>query len=103
MLPPLPPLRRPSLANTKQKQAKQLMVTKESFAVATKDGSPRVITPDTPLWSNDPIVKKYPDSFEPLEDQVARRAPVVHTATSVPGEVRAADPVELVVVGDEYE
>ena len=102
MLPPLPPLtRRPSLANTKKQ--KQLMVTKESFAVASKDGIPRVITPDTPLWSNDPIVKKYPDSFEPLEDQVARRGPVVHTATSVPGEVRAADPVELVVVGDEYE
>ncbi len=80
------------MANTKQKQPKQLMVTKESFAVATKNGIPRVITPDTPLWSDDPIVKKHRDSFEPLADQVARRAPVVHTATAVPGEVRAADP-----------
>jgi hypothetical protein len=79
------------LADKKQKQPKQLMVTLEPFAVATKDGIPRVITPDTPLWSNDPIVKKYPKSFEPLADQVARGAPVVHTATAVPGEVRAAE------------
>ncbi len=87
------------MANTKQKQSKQLMVTKEPFAVASKNGIPRVITSETPLWSNDPIVKKYPDSFEPLADQVARGTPVVHTATSVPGEVRAAelpdDPAEF--------
>ena len=79
----------------KPKQPKQLMVAVESFAVATKDGIPRVITPDTPLYENDPIVKKYWDRFEPLADQVARRAPVVHTATAVPGEVRADDPAEF--------
>ncbi len=79
------------MANTKQKQPKQLVVATESFAVATKDGIPRVVTPDTPLYDNDPIVKKYRDRFEPLADQVARRAPVVHTATSIPGEVRAAE------------
>ncbi len=80
------------MANTKQKQSKQLMVTKEPFAVASKNGIPRVITDQTPLWSNDPIVKKYPDSFEPLANQVERGTPVVHTATSVPGAERAADP-----------
>ena len=81
------------MANTKQKQKqpKQLMVAVESFAVATKDGIPRVVTPDTPLYENDPIVKKYWDRFEPLADQVARRAPVVHVATAAPGEKRAAD------------
>ena len=79
------------MADTKQKKQKQLVVAVESFAVATKDGIPRVITPDTPLYDNDPIVKKYRDRFEPLVDQVARRAPVVHTATAVPGEARAAE------------
>ncbi len=79
------------MANTKQKQSKQLMAVKEAFAVMSKDGTPRMITDETPLWSNDPIVKKYPDLFEPLADQVARRVPVVHTATAVPGEVRAAE------------
>ncbi len=96
------------MANTKQKQQKQLMVATESFAVATKGGIPRVITPDTPLYDNDPIVKKYKNRFEPLVDQVARRAPVVHVATAAPGEARAADSpddpaVSLVELGDEYE
>ena len=74
-----------------KKKRKQLMVAKEPFAVATKDGMPRVITPDMPLWDNDPIVKKHRELFESLEDQVSKRGPVVHTATSVPGAVRAAD------------
>ena len=76
------------MANTKKQ--KQLVVAKESFAVM-KDGTPQVITPDMPLWDNDPIVKKHRDLFESLEDQVSKRGSVVHTATSVPGEVRAAD------------
>ncbi len=77
------------MANTKKQ--KQLVVAKESFAVTPKDGVPRVITPDTPLWDNDPIVKKHRDLFESLEAQVSRRGPVVHTATSVPGMSREAD------------
>ncbi len=79
------------MAEKKQKQSKQLMVVKEAFAVMSKDGTPRMITDETPLWSNDPVVKKHPDLFEPLADRVARRVPVVHTATAVPGEVRAAE------------
>ena len=77
------------MADKKQKQSKQLVVAIESFALASKTGIPRVVTPDTPLYDNDPIVKKFKDRFEPLADQVARRATVVHTATSVPGESRA--------------
>jgi len=81
------------LANTKKQ--KHLVAALEAFAVTSKDGTQRVINPSKPLWSNDPVVKKYPDSFESLEDQVIKRTgPLVHTATSVPGEVRAADPVE---------
>ena len=90
------------MANTKQKQQKQLVVATESFAVATKNGIPRVITPATPLYDNDPIVKKYRDRFEPLADQVARRAPVVHTATAVPGEQRAAElPIGVELILDD--
>ena len=72
------------------KKPKQLMVVINSFAVAQKNGPPRMITPDTPLYSTDPIVKKNRANFITLEEYVARTAVVVHHAVAVPGEaVRA--------------
>ena len=91
------------MANTKQKQQKQLMVAIESFAVATKDGIPRIITPDTPLYDNDPIVKKYRANFEPLADRIERNAPVVHVATAAPGEQRSVELGVVASVGGESE
>ena len=81
------------------KKQKQLMVTLESFAVAQKNGQPRLITPDTPLYSTDPIVRKYRDRFVSLEDEVAKRAVVVHHAVAVPGEAVLAPGTPAHVVG----
>ncbi len=67
------------------KKQKQLMVVLESFAVAQKDGPPRIITPETPLYSTDPIVRKHRDKFVSLDEEVAKRAVVVHHAVAVPG------------------
>ena len=83
------------------KKQKQLMVVLESFAVAQKNGSPRIITPETPLYSTDPIVRKHRDKFVSLDEQVAKRAVVVHHAVAVPGEAVRAPGADLEPSDDE--
>ncbi len=79
------------------KAERQLLVPAEAFAVANKaGGGVRIVTKDTPLWSDDPIVKKHRDLFITLEESLVGRGEVVHTATSIPG-------VNFVAPGDEYE
>ncbi len=76
---------------------RQLLVPAEAFAVANKTGGGvRLVTKDTPLWSDDPIVKKHRKLFVTLEQSLVGRGEVVHTATSIPG-------VNFVAPGDEYE
>ena len=88
------------------KAERQLLVPAESFAVANKTGGGvRIVTKDTPLWSDDPIVKKHRDLFITLEESLVGRGEVVHTATSIPGVNFVApgdDPADyLAALGDE--
>ena len=81
---------------------RQLMVPIEPFAVPSKDGRPaRVINKDTPLWSDDPIVKRHRPQFMTAGESLLGRGEVVHTATAAPGVIAAAPGVNLAAVGDE--
>ncbi len=76
----------------KPEKVRRLVVAKTAFKPSVKKGAPRAKVygshPDDAVWDDDPIVKKYPDMFEPVEDVVARLRGTVHVATAVPGEKR---------------
>ncbi len=81
---------------------RQLMVPIEPFAVPSKDGRPaRVISKDTPLWSDDPIVKRHRHLFMTAAESLLGQGQVVHTATAKPGIIAAAPGIDLAAAGDE--
>ncbi len=71
---------------------KKLMVPREAFFMAIKNGAERQYNPSRPVWSTDPAVKKHPELFIEVAEQVHDQGTVVQTATAAPGEKRATKP-----------
>ncbi len=89
----LPETTKPKVkSKVKPEKVRRLVVAKNAFKPAGKKGAPRAKVygshPDDAVWDDDPIVKKYPHMFEPVENVVERLRGTVHVATAVPGEKR---------------
>jgi hypothetical protein len=63
-----------------------LMRPKDAFSGDTEDG-PVTLTPNHILRADDPLVKRWPHHFVPVEP--TRMRPDVEQATAAPGEVRS--------------